>query len=169
VTVGLFVLYLATHRVHSTNLTRFDSWPEWGPMKYGEVAFWSAFGTCCSLLYVASYYLTRRDFDRWYQPWYVTTLLRSPFLSILLMVIVLEFVEWWGVGQDNWIEIYLLEEGNKFYFIAFVSFCLGLTTDATNRTIRQLTGSVGLLVQNIIGRFSRKLGTAVTNVDATER
>jgi hypothetical protein len=155
--LALVALYFATHGVWSLDLATFEPFPEWGPMKYFEVAFWSAFGALCSLLFLATRYLTRRDFDHWYQAWYVSTLLRAPFLTVILMIIVLEFAEWYGEGTP--IETYLLEEGNKFYFIVFVSFCLGLLSEETSGIIRQLAEGVVQFVRSIVGRFTDKLGS----------
>src|SRR5438094_7700423 len=60
----LFILlYLVTHGVSGFDFSTFEPWPEWGPLKYGEVAFWSSFGVLCYLLFLATYYLARRDFD----------------------------------------------------------------------------------------------------------
>lgn len=66
--VGLVFLYLATHGVRGLNFAAFEPLPEWGPLKYVEVAFWSTFGVLCWLLFLSTRYLARRDFDRWYQP-----------------------------------------------------------------------------------------------------
>jgi len=155
----LFLLYLYTHGVRSLDFTTFEPWAEWGPVKYGEVAFWSAFGAACSLLFKASHYLARRDFDKWYRPWYFTTFLRAPFLTVILMLVVLEFTEWYGEG--TWIQTYLLEEGSKFYFIVFLSFCLGLATDVTAGILGDLTDGVTEFVGRVVGRASDKLATAV--------
>lgn len=158
VLLGLTVIYFVTHGVR-TNLTQFEPWPEWGPLKYGEVAFWSAFGALCTLLFKATHYMARRDFDRWYKPWYVSTFLRAPFLAVILMMIVLEFAEWYGEG--TWIEAYLMEEGVKFYFIAFLSFCLGISTDTTNGILRDLSDGVSEFISRAVSRISAKLAGAV--------
>ena len=155
----LSALYLYTHGVRSADFSTFEPWSEWGPMKYGEVAFWSTFGTLCYLLFQASHYLARRDFDDWYRPWYVTTFVRAPFLTVILMLVVLEFVEWYG--EDTWIQTYLLEEGTKFYFIVFLSFCLGLATDVTAGILRDLAEGVAEFVSRVAGRIADKLGSAV--------
>ncbi|MCX6950681.1 MAG: hypothetical protein NTV51_00605, partial [Verrucomicrobia bacterium] len=152
--------YLFTHGVRSADLSTFEPWPEWGPLKYGEVAFWSAFGALCALLYKAARYLARRDFDQWYKPWYVVTFVRAPFLSVVLMMVVLEFVEWYG--EDTWIQTYLLEEGSKFYFIVFLSFSLGLTTDTTAGIMRDLAEGVSEFVSRAVGRVADKLSSAVS-------
>lgn len=165
VLVGLIVLYLFTHGVRSLDFTAFEPWSEWGPMKYGEVAFWASFGVLCALLFQATYYLSRRDFDMWYQPWYLSTGLRAPFLAVILMMVVLEFVEWYGQGK--WIENYILEEGNKFYFIVFMSFCLGLASDTTNRIIRDLAEGVGEFVRRAVARISDRLSSTVSDVSGT--
>jgi len=60
--------------------------------------------------------------------------LRTPFLTVILMILVLEFVEWYG--GDTLLQSYLLEEGNTFYFAAFTSFCLGLVMDQTAQVAR---------------------------------
>ncbi len=158
--VLLVLFYLATHGMRGLDFAQFEPWPEWGPLKYGEVAFWSIFGVLSWLLFLGSWYLKRRDFDEWYKPWYLTTVLRAPFLTVVLMFIVLEFVEWYGEG--TWMQTYLLEEGNKFYFIAFVSFCLGLASDRTSRILGDLAESVGDFVEGAVDRVNQwlKLGVA---------
>jgi hypothetical protein len=152
----LVVLYLVTHGVHSLDITTFDPWPEWGPMKYGEVAFWSAFGVICNMLYLATAYLARRDFDPAFKSWYLSTALRAPFLTIILMMIILEFVEWYA--DDKWLRNYLLEEGNKFYFIVFMSFCLGIASDGTASILRDLSSGVVDFVRGAIGKVTARLG-----------
>jgi hypothetical protein len=165
--VGLSIVYLVTHGVRGPTTAAFESWPEWGPEKYGEVAFWSSFGVLCWLLFTASNYLARRDFDEAYRLWYVSTALRAPFICVALMVVVLEFVEWYGEGK--WIERYILEEGNKFYFIAFVSFCLGLSSDRASTIIRELAGGVAEFFESVARRMSQRLGSAVSSVDLTPK
>ena len=165
--VGLVFLYLATHGVRGLNFAAFEPLPEWGPLKYVEVAFWSTFGVLCWLLFLSTRYLARRDFDRWYQPWYVSTVLRAPFLSMILMMVVLEFVEWYGEGK--WIENYLLEEGNKFYFIVFMSFSSGLMSEETSAIMRELAEGVVKFVRNVVGRVSDRLSSAVTRTDITRK
>ena len=165
--VGLVFLYLATHGVRGLNFAAFEPLPEWGPLKYVEVAFWSTFGVLCWLLFLSTRYLARRDFDRWYQPWYVSTVLRAPFLSVILMMVVLEFVEWYGEGK--WIENYLLEEGNKFYFIVFMSFSLGLMSEETSAIMRELAEGVVKFVRNVVGRVSDRLSSAVARADITRK
>lgn len=157
--------YFWSHGVRTANFAGFESWPEWGPWKYGEVAFWSSFGILCYLLFTASYYVSRRDFDEWYQPWYLSTFLRAPFLTVILMMVVLEFVEWYGEG--NWIETYILEEGNKTYFIAFVSFCLGLSSDSTSSIIRDLSNGVSEFVRKAVSRVSQRLSSSVSDINIT--
>ena len=157
--LGLTGLYLLTHGVRSLDFSTFEPWAEWGPVKYGEVAFWSAFGALCALLFKASHYLARRDFDTWYRPWYFTTFLRAPFLTVILMVLVLEFVEWYGEG--TWIQTYLLEEGSKFYFIVLLSFCLGLAADITACILGDLTDGVTDFVARAVGRASARFSSAV--------
>ncbi len=163
--VGLALFYLFTHGLRGLDFSNFEPWPEWGPLKYGEVAFWSSFGVLCWLLFLATWYLARRDFDKWYQPWYLSTALRAPFLTTILMLIVLEFVEWYGEGTR--IQNYLLEEGNKYYFIIFMSFCLGLTSDRTSRIIGDLAEGVGDFVQNVVTRITRWLSAATSNTPST--
>lgn len=152
----LIVLYLVTHGVRGLDITTFDPWPEWGPMKYGEVAFWSAFGVLCTMLYLATAYLARRDFDPSFKSWYLSTALRAPFFTIILMMIVLEFVEWYA--DDKWLRTYLLEEGNKFYFIVFMSFCLGIASDGTASILRDLSSGVVDFVRRAIGKVTARLG-----------
>lgn len=156
VLLALLVTYVGTHGVFHGY---FEPWGEWGPAKYGEVAFWSTFGCLCSLLYRATHYLARRDYDKWFNPWYVSTLLRAPFLTVILMLVLLEFAE--TLGPDSMINDYLLEEGNKFYFIAFASFCLGLSSDTTNGIIRELSAGVTELFCRLVSRFSNKLASLV--------
>lgn len=165
--LALVVLYLLTHGVRSLDLTTFEPLAEWGPLKYVEVAFWSSFGVLCWLLFLATWYLARRDFDRWYQPWYVSTTLRAPFLTIILMIVVLEFVEWYGEG--TWIENYILEEGNKFYFLVFLSFLLGLMSDETSSIIRDLGNGVVQFVRGAVERVSERLTAVVARVDTTRK
>jgi hypothetical protein len=157
--VVLVFAYLLTHGVRGLDFTAFEPWPESGPLKYGEVVFWSLFGVLCYLIYLAADYLKRRDFDEWYVSWYLSTALRAPFLSIVLMMIVLEFSEWYGEG--TWIQDFLLEEGNKYYFIVFTSFCLGLAVYTTSEVIGGLAESVGEFFRAVCGRVSARLGTAV--------
>lgn len=159
----LIFFYLFCHGVRCCDLTQFEPWPEWGPLKYAEVACWGAFGVMCTLLYKATNYLARRDFDEWYQPWYVATALRGVFFTIILMMIVLEFVEWYGEGK--WMQTYLLEEGNKYYFIVFMSFCLGLASDRTAEIIGDLADGVTEFVSRAVGNVSSKLSLAVTKTD----
>jgi hypothetical protein len=163
--LGLIALYLLSHGVRGWNLATFEPWPEWGPWKYGEVAFWSGFGILCYLLFVATRYIARRDFDEWYQLWYVSTFLRAPFLTVILMMVVLEFVEWYGEGK--WIETYLLEEGNKTYFIIFMSFCLGISSDVTSGIMRDLAGGVSDFVKKAVSRVSQKLSSTVSDINIT--
>jgi hypothetical protein len=162
-TLATAVVYLVTHMVWVKGLGRYDfePWPEWGPMKYGEVVFWSTFGCLCYLLFVGAYYLMRRDFDEWYQTWYLATLLRSPFISLILMMVVLEFVEWYADDKDSWINKYLLEEGNKFYFIVFMSFCLGISSDTSSRIMRDLSNGVCEFVSRSVNKVAQKLKLAV--------
>jgi hypothetical protein len=155
--IVLFIAYLWSHGVRGLNLISFEPWPEWGPLKYAEVASWSLFGVLCWLLFLASRYLSRRDFDHWYQPWYLSSALRAPFLTVILMMVVLEFSEWYG--EETWIQRYLLEEGNKFYFIVFMSFSLGLTSDRTSRIAGDLTEGVGEFVHNAVRKVSHKLAS----------
>ena len=163
--VGLVFAYLFSHGMHGWSFVDFQPWPEWGPWKYGEVAFWSGFGILCYLLFVATRYIARRDFDEWYKLWYVSTFLRAPFLTVILMLVILEFVEWYGEGK--WIETYLLEEGNKTYFIVFLSFCLGISSDSTSSMIRDLSNGVSEFVKKVISRVSQKLGTSVSDINIT--
>lgn len=152
---GMVVAYLLTHGVYTLNFSTFEPWPEWGPLKYGEVVFWSGFGVLCYLMFLATWYLARRDFDKYYRPWYLSTGLRAPFLSLIGMMIILEFAEWYGEG--GWLENYILAEGNKFYFIVFASFCLGLVSDRTASIIGDLAESVGDLLEQAVGRVSQRL------------
>ena len=165
--VLLILLYLLTHGVRSLDFSTFEPFPEWGPMKYFEVAFWGGFGALCGLLFLATYYLTRRDFDRWYQLWYVSTALRAPFLTVILMVVVLEMVEWYGEG--TWMQDYLLEEGNKFYFIILLSFCLGLLSQEASGIIRQLAEGIVSFVRAAVGRVSSRLSSAISRADVPRR
>jgi len=76
------------------------------------------------------------------------------------MMIILEFVEWYGEGR--WIQTYILEKGNKFYFILFVSFSLGLTSETTSAIIRDLSAGISQFVQR-----SQKLSFAVSKPNLT--
>lgn len=163
----LVVLYLVSHGIRGFDVSMFETWPESGPLKYGEVACWSAFGVLCYLLFMATYYLSRRDFDVNYQPWYVSTAIRGPFLTVVLMMVVLEFVEWYGEGK--WIQTYLLEEGNKYYFIVFMSFCLGLSSHRTSTIIGDLSDGLTEFVSRAVGRVSDRLGSAVAKADSVVR
>lgn len=163
--IGLVIVYLLSHGVRGWSLSALEPWPEWGPWKYGEVAFWSSFGILCYLLFIATRYIARRDFDEWYQLWYVSTFLRAPFLTVILMMLILEFVEWYGEGK--WIETYLLEEGNKTYFIFFLSFCLGISSDATSSIIRDLSNGVSGFVKKAVSRVSQKLSSSVSDINIT--
>ena len=165
--VVLTLVYLWSHQVRSLDFSAFEPLPEWGPVKYIEVAFWSSFGVLCWLLFLAAGYTHRRDFDRWFQPWYIATALRAPFLSVFLMIAVLEFVEWYGEG--GLIETFLLEEGNKFFFIAFVSFALGLMTDETSSIARELADGVLKCVRGAAARIARRLVSTVSPVDTTRK
>lgn len=156
--IGLSVAYLWLHGVRGANLMLFEPFPEWGPLKYAEVASWAAAGALCRLLYLATWYISRRDFDRYYRSWYVSTAIRAPFLVTILMIVVLEFVEWWGEG--TWIAAYLLEEGNKFYFVVLVSFCMGLMIDETSDIIRDLANGVARFVSDVVTRLTQKLVSA---------
>ena len=162
--VLLILFYLVSHGLRNLDFSTFEPWPEWGPLKYAEVACWSLFGALCYLLFLATDYLARRDFDVWYQPWYLSTALRAPFLTVILMMIVLEFVEWYGEGK--WLQKYLLEEGNKYYFIVFMSFCLGLASNTTAGLMRDLSEGVTEFISRAIGRVSQKLSLAVTKADS---
>jgi hypothetical protein len=159
----LILFYLTSHGVRSLDFSTFETWPEWGPLKYAEVACWSLFGVFCYLLFLATYYLARRDFDKWYQPWYISTAIRGVFFSVILMMIVLEFVEWYG--ENTWVRDYILEEGNKYYLIVFISFCLGLASDRTVGIIGDLSDGVTEFVSRAVGRISDKLSNAVTKGD----
>ncbi|MDZ4286840.1 MAG: hypothetical protein U0984_02720 [Prosthecobacter sp.] len=139
VLMGLIVLYLASHGVRGLDFAVFEPWPEMGPMKYAEVAFWSAFGVLCTMIYRASAFLARRDFDPNFQAWYMATALRAPFISIMLMMLVLETAEW---SDSKWLEHNLFEEGNKFYTIVFVSFCLGVSHDGAAQIMRSVSEAV---------------------------
>jgi hypothetical protein len=163
--IGLVIAYLLSHGVRGWNLTAFEPWPEWGPLKYGEVAFWSSFGILCYLLFIATRYIARRDFDEWYKLWYVSTFLRAPFLTVILMMIILEFVEWYGEGK--WIQTYLLEEGNKTFFIFFLSFCLGISSDVTSSILRDLANGVSGFVKKAVSRVSQKLSSSVSDINIT--
>lgn len=83
------------------------------------------------------------------------------------MMVVLEFVEWYGEGK--WIENYLLEEGNKFYFIVFMSFSLGLMSEETSAIMRELAEGVVKFVRNVVGRVSDRLSSAVARADITRK
>ena len=165
VLVALVAVYLQLHHVRWGDLSQFEPLAEWGPLKYVEVAFWGTFGTLCALLYFATYYLMRRDFDQWYRGWYVSSLLRAPFLTVILMMLVLEFAEWYG--EDKWIQTYLLEEGNKSYFIAFLSFMLGIMIHETSAIIRDLGDGVVAFVRGGIARIADKLSSALSRPDTS--
>lgn len=158
--VVLTIVYFWSHGVTGLNFANFEPLAEWGPLKYVEVAFWSEFGILCYLLFLAGHYTSRRDFDEWYQMWYVATALRGPLVTIALMVLILEFAEWYA--EDGWLQSYLLEEGNKFYFIAFMSFSLGLASDRVARISRELAESVADFAEAVAKKISAKLKTAIS-------
>ncbi len=164
--VALGVVYLWSHGVTGLNFGAFEPLAETGPLKYLEVGFWALFGGLCYLLFRAADYMSRRDFDEWYQMWYLSTALRSPLITIVLMVLVLEFVEWYG--EDTWIQGYLLEEGNKFYFIAFMSFSLGLASDRVAGISRELSEGVADFVEAAVKRVGGKLKTAIAPDEASK-
>ena len=157
--IALLWIYLFSHGIHGWNVEDFEPWAEWGPVKYIEVAVWSEFGVLCYLLFQASKYVMRRDFDAWYQPWYLSTALRAPFLTVILMIVVLEFVEWYG--EDGWFKTYM-EEGNKFYLIAFMSFCLGLVSDRASGLVGELAQSILDFIEIVVKKISSKLRTAIS-------
>jgi hypothetical protein len=159
--------YLAAHGVHGLDVSNFEPWPEWGPAKYFEVAYWSFFGVLCRLLFTATYYVARRDFDQNYVVWYASTALRAPLLVVILMLMVLEFVEWYADG--TWLANYLLEEGNKFYFIIFMSFCLGISSETSAAIIGDLSAGVSTLVQRAVTRVAGRLGAVVSDADVLRR
>jgi len=151
------VVYALTHGVAllPPNFSDFEPLAEWGPLKYVEVAFWSFFGVMCWLIYIAAWYTARRDFDKWYQPWYLATAVRAPLLTMLLMVIVLEFVEYWA-EDSTWMQS-IVADGNKFYFIVFMSFSLGLISDQSSAIARDLAVGVGEAVQVMVQKWMEKL------------
>lgn len=161
--LALILFYLLSHGVRGLDFTPFETWPEWGPLKYAEVACWSAFGVFCYLLYTVTNYIARRDFDEWYQPWYVSSAIRGVFFTVILMMIVLELTELYGEG--TWVQTYLLEEGNKYYFIVFMSFCLGLSSNSTAAIMGDLSDGVTEFVSRAVGNLSKKLSLAVTKTD----
>ena len=168
VLVGLGLLYLKLHNVHMNDFSQFEPFAEWGPLKYVEVAFWGTFGALCALLYFASYYLLRRDFDEWYRGWYVAMLLRAPFFTVILMLLVLEFVEWYG-EDGGWIHDFLLDEGNKFYFIAFMSFMLGIMIREVSDIVRTLGDGVAAFVGGVVTRISDRLSSALSRPDPSAK
>src|SRR2546423_11549777 len=105
--VALSVVYLWSHGVTGLNFGAFEPIAETGPLKYLEVGFWALFGGLCYLIFRAADYMSRRDFDEWYQAWYLSTALRSPLITIVRMVLLLEFVAWYG--EDSWLQACLLE------------------------------------------------------------
>jgi hypothetical protein len=167
VLVALILVYLKLHNVHWNDLSQFEPFAEWGPLKYVEVAFWGTFGTLCALLYFAASYLMRRDFDEWYRGWYVSMLLRAPFLTMILMTLVLEFVEWYG--EDGWVHDVLLDEGNKFYFIVFLSFVLGVMFREVGDIVRTLGDGVLQFVAGVVDRLSARLKSAVSRPDPSAK
>jgi hypothetical protein len=168
VLIGLGLVYLKLHNVGWADFSQFEPFAEWGPLKYVEVAFWGTFGALCALLYFAANYPLRRDFDEWYRGWYVSMLLRAPFLIVILMLLVLEFVEWYG--QDGgWIHDFLLDEGNKFYFIAFMSFMLGIMIREVSDTVRSLGDGVTAFVDGVVSRVSDKLASALSRPDPSAK
>jgi hypothetical protein len=168
VLIGLGLIYLSLHNVRWNDFSQFEPFAEWGPLKYVEVAFWGTFGALCALLYFAANYLLRRDFDEWYRGWYVSMLLRAPFLVVILMLLVLEFVEWYG--QDGgWIHDFLLDEGNKFYFIAFMSFMLGIMIREASDIIRNLGDGVAAFVDGVVSRISDRLSSALSRPDPSAK
>jgi hypothetical protein len=83
------------------------------------------------------------------------------------MLIVLEFVEWYGEG--TWIAKYILEEGNKYYFIVFMSFCLGLSSETSAEIVGELAGGVSTFVRRGVNRVAARLGAVVSDADVLRR
>jgi hypothetical protein len=162
--VAVASVYVWSHRVPVTEpgVLDFEPWSEWGPLKYAEVMFWGVLGCLAYLILTAATYMMRRDFDPWYQSWYLAVFVRAPFITAMLMLIILEFVEWYGEDK-SWIHDYILEEGNKYYFIAFMSFCLGLSSDRASSMMRELSNGVSGLVMGAVSKVSSKLRSAVGN------
>jgi hypothetical protein len=61
------------------------------------------------------------------------------------------------------LEANLLEEGNKFYFNVFMSFCLGLVSDQVAEVMRELADSVLKLVHGIVKKLAGKMKTAISS------
>ena len=83
-------------------------------------------------------------------------------MTVVLMIVVLEFIEWYGEGK--WLQDYLLEERNKF--IAFVSFCLGLSSDRTASIIGKLCTGVAEFVEGAATRICQKLSSVVPKIES---
>lgn len=161
--IGSVYAYIALHGMVDFNVDKFEDWPDWGPVKYFEVASWAFFGVLCTLLYTAAYFLSRRDFDGHFAGWYISTAIRAPLLAMIVMLVVLEFVEWYGEG--GWLEKYILEEGNKYYFIVFVSFCLGINSEATAEIIGDLQSGVTSGIRSVVRKVAQKFGAVVSDAD----
>src|SRR3569623_56474 len=121
----------------------------------------------CRLLFTATYYVARRDFDQNYVTWYASTALRAPLLIVILMLVMLEFVEWYA--EDSWLSAYILEEGNKFYFIVFMSFCLGLASETSAAIIGDLSSGVSALVRGAVARIAQRFGAVISDSDISRR
>jgi hypothetical protein len=154
--IGLVALYCVMHGVRSLDLQGFRPFPPDSPLRYVEVALWSEAGALCWLLLIASRYLARRDFDPWYQAWYVSTALRAPFLSVVLMMMTLELAQW-GVegGRRN---VYIADQDQQYYLIAVSSFVLGLVSDQTSAIMRDVADGFLDLWRTAVCRISRRLG-----------
>ncbi len=136
----------------------------WGPGKYVEVFFWTCFGSLTGLLGLAGTYLARRDFDRAYSPWYLTSAVRAPFLATVLMFVIVELGEAYGSAQGLF-----EEEGAKFYGVALLSFCMGMVSEQTGMLVWSLAEGVLTFVQGVVQRFSDRLASVFVTRDVASR
>ena len=80
----------------------------------------------------------------------------------------LEFVEWYG-GDKSWIRDVLLDEGNKFYFIVFLSFILGVMFREMGDIVRTLGDGVLQFVAGVVDRLSARLKSSVLRPDPSSK
>ena len=80
----------------------------------------------------------------------------------------LEFVEWYG-GDKSWIRDVLLDEGNKFYFIVFLSFMLGIMFREVGDIVRTLGDGVIEFVAGVVERVSARLKSVLSRADPSAK
>lgn len=98
IAVSLGVLYILGTWYWNCHLTpsvkdgkevwEFAFWKD-GSKIYLEVIFWSLVGGLVKALYLAGYWMSRRQFERRYIPWYIATTAQAPVISLALLIIFL--------------------------------------------------------------------------------